>query len=631
MNSYHALEFSLDNTKIKVILEFSLNTDLIGEYGLSNKEYYHDNFPHHTDEEKHILSHATWIIQELLSSTKKDPENINTLKKSLELDYSHYIEFLEYRESENLEFIKQFTELMFAFDLENTVIDKISEYKETYDAEPSEYKSMRALAMDKLFIKAGDKYLFLKNDIQAAIKLYNLALLDWGEEIYIDSLDDDLILTINEKQVFKRTVSILKQLSTGSLLSKKDDLKTITSEEFEKAYKIYESIYLSSNEALDNQNIVTKTNNFFIEIDKLYNFETPPSDELRILQSMIQQIYKMTLIPVLYQLSKENSSTRLSYKDRILEKLKYLNNTDFQILLQLDYKDYDKLFLYIQTIVLAKCILYELMAQEKIPPSAYYTSLETFGFMLSSERKEQLGKPAIMNISYMNDPNEGKSFKHLIYGAQYTKNSTAERKNISIPYVFLKCFTSQIDYLPMWEMYGNHAQGCCLVVDWQKTFFENKNISKSLFQVCYINKSEKGYDIRKSDNPQIRNTERIKTCIRELKKLAAQLNASEQTTFEKLLGELPYLFKDNSYSYEQEVRILYLFSKPNKNFKHTDNEIPKLFIIPDFYLQIKEIILGPKVSDIADRIPYLQEQIELMCEKTRTSIPKITISNIDYR
>lgn len=193
MNSYHALEFSLDNTKLKVILEFSLNTDLIGEYGLSNKEYYHDNFPHHTDEEKHILSHATWIIQELLSSTKKDPENINTLKKSLELDYSHYIEFLEYRESENLEYIKQFTELMFAFDLENTVIDKISEYKETYDAEPSEYKSMRALAMDKLFIKAGDKYLFLKNDIQAAIKLYNLALLDWGEEIYIDSLDDDLI------------------------------------------------------------------------------------------------------------------------------------------------------------------------------------------------------------------------------------------------------------------------------------------------------------------------------------------------------------------------------------------------------------------------------------------------------
>ena len=45
----------------------------------------------------------------------------------------------------------------------------------------------------------------------------------------------------------------------------------------------------------------------------------------------------------------------------------------------------------------------------------------------------------------------------------------------------------------------------------------------------------------------------------------------------------------------------------------------------------KQIHLGPKVTDIANRIPYLQEQIELMCEQTGTLIPKITISNIDYR
>jgi hypothetical protein len=271
------------------------------------------------------------------------------------------------------------------------------------------------------------------------------------------------------------------------------------------------------------------------------------------------------------------------------------------------------------------------MAQENIPPSAYYTSLETLGFLLPSGTKEQLGKPAIMNISYMNDPNEGKSLKHLIYGSQDARISTTERKSITIPYVFLKCFTSQIDYLPMWEMYGNHAQGCCLVIDWQKTFFENKNISKSLFHVCYINKNSKEHKIRKNDNPQIRNIEKIQSCIRELKKLATKLNSSDQPTFEKLLGKLPYLFKDNSYSYEQEVRILNIFPRPNKDFKHTDNEIPKLFILPDFYLQIKEIILGPKVTDIANRIPYLQEQIELMCEQTGTLIPKITISNIDYR
>lgn len=92
-----------------------------------------------------------------------------------------------------------------------------------------------------------------------------------------------------------------------------------------------------------------------------------------------------------------------------------------------------------------------------------------------------------------------------------------------------------------------------------------------------------------------------------------------------------YLFKDDSYSYEQEVRILYLYSKVGKNFEHTPQQIPKLFITTDYCIQLKEIILGPKVSDISNRIPYLQEQVEKMCKEINADIPEITISNIDYR
>ena len=543
MNSYFSLDFSLNSTIHKSDFEFSLSTDKIGEYGLSKKEYYNDDFPSHTDTEKHILSHATWIIHELISDKEKSQENINTLKKSLELDYNHYIEYLEYRESNNSKYIKQFTEIMFAFDLENTVIDKISEYKKSYDEDTDEYRIVRALLLDKLFLKAGDKCLLINNDIQKTIKLYNLALLDWGDDEYIDYTEDELVLTKNEKQNLKQTVSILMQLSAGNLLSQKDILKSITSNKIEKLYTMYESIFLSINEDLDNPDILTKTNNFFLEVDKSHNIMETSSNEFRILQTIIYQIYKITLVPILYQLSKEHASIRHSYKKRILEKLTYLNNSDFQILLQLDCKDYDKLFLYIQTIVLVKCILHELIAQENISPSAYYTSLETLGFMLPSGIKEQLGKPAIMNISYMNDPNEGKSFKHFLYGSNQKATLTTERKKMNIPYVFLKCFTSQIDYLPMWEMYGNHAQGCCLVIDWQKTFFENRNISKSLYQVCYINKNKNGYSIRKSDNPQIQNLTRIEVCINKLKTIAKSLKPEEHNTFEKLLGELPYLSK----------------------------------------------------------------------------------------
>ena len=40
---------------------------------------------------------------------------------------------------------------------------------------------------------------------------------------------------------------------------------------------------------------------------------------------------------------------------------------------------------------------------------AYYTSLETFMYMLPCDsQKENVGKLALMNVAYMNDPSEGK-------------------------------------------------------------------------------------------------------------------------------------------------------------------------------------------------------------------------------
>ena len=98
-----------------------------------------------------------------------------------------------------------------------------------------------------------------------------------------------------------------------------------------------------------------------------------------------------------------------------------------------------------------------------------------------------------------------------------------------------------------------------------------------------------------------------------------------------MLKELIYLFKDNSYSYEQEIRSLYIFKSVNKKFKHTEEEIPKLFIVPDYAVNIKEIILGPKVRDISTLIPYFQEQVQLMCKAIGTDFPRITHSDIDYR
>lgn len=98
-----------------------------------------------------------------------------------------------------------------------------------------------------------------------------------------------------------------------------------------------------------------------------------------------------------------------------------------------------------------------------------------------------------------------------------------------------------------------------------------------------------------------------------------------------ILGMLVYLFKDNSYYYEQECRILYEFSECQNIIRHTNEEYPLLFIQMDFPVQLKEIILGPKFENLSREIPYIQEQVEEMCRRTGIRMPEIMISDIDYR
>lgn len=133
-----------------------------------------------------------------------------------------------------------------------------------------------------------------------------------------------------------------------------------------------------------------------------------------------------------------------------------------------------------------------------------------------------------MHISYMNDPNEETTLKRFLY--------------------------------------GNNAAGCCLVIDWQKTFSNSTGITNSLYHVCYIHKNKNSYTIRKENNPQLSDIRQINVYLGKLKKLQKSL-----------------LRQNNSF------------------FKHTTQAIPKLFITSDYHIQLKEIILGSKTPEISNR------------------------------
>ena len=134
--------------------------------------------------------------------------------------------------------------------------------------------------------------------------------------------------------------------------------------------------------------------------------------------------------------------------------------------------DFDSYLRLAKAAYLSELLLDELNAEGDAAEIAYYTSAEVFSYMLpekctKEEGKEgRLGKLTVMHLSYMNDPNEGKTLQKAIYGPSYGALQKG-RKPLDVPFVFVKCFSPRIDYLPMWEMYGDHARGCCLVIDWE--------------------------------------------------------------------------------------------------------------------------------------------------------------------
>lgn len=76
---------------------------------------------------------------------------------------------------------------------------------------------------------------------------------------------------------------------------------------------------------------------------------------------------------------------------------------------------------------------------------------------------------------------------------------------------------------------------------------------------------------------------------------------------------------------------MYRYDTYSEKIQHTESDPPMLFVFPSKYIQIEEVILGPKFENVSSTIPYLWEQLEKMAGKIHYDIPKISISNIDYR
>lgn len=617
---YPLLEFEYDKGPYEKTLELSNQPGFVSYTSGNPDNYMHEGFGFSRGDDKKVLEHAVYLLKK--KKSKRATLSPSELRELCD-DFRHYCYCVKYADGEKA-VLQDLMEAVLFYGGDKVVYEEVIDWHKDTEERPAP-STESIFDFDKLYIKMGDRFLFLENNVFAAMKFYGLAALEWSTA----PLDPILCGNAGEYAVdFNEEYETLIGLAQGNPYN--ESYSTTLLSHYNDLLKLE---YPSQ--------MPTTLSDFTDKVRGILNHNgKSPSFHQRIALITMIVLMRKYLVPEMAQLSEDDcSSLRQS---EIIEKSRFLKGTDFDALAvsaqkigteTLSYRDY----LYLaQTAHLSNLILLELKAEGTEKKIAYYTSSEVFSYMLpvkcTGEKKDRLGKLTVMHLSYMNDPNEGKTLQKAIYGPSYGALQKG-RKPLDVPFVFVKCFSPRIDYLPMWEMYGDHARGCCLVIDWKASKWMEEEAEPVLYHVCYLRKQGNSYVVLNEDNEKLsRSCRAINSQLQELHNVAEEIAEQDRRYLDDVLGKVLYLFKDSSYSYEQELRVIY---QTEENILHTKPKDPKdkpwLFVQTPFPLELDEVILGPKFPDVSTRVPYLQEQIYEMCDETDTTRPRITLSEINYR
>lgn len=508
-----------------------------------------------------------------------------------------------------------------------------------------------------LLLENGDKALFSDDDYEKAIREYKAALFQWRTKYGHPS--KDYSLTVDAKDKLRAYVELLIDIHDGNAIS--NDISFLDSD-----VRRFVNHYMTILEKHDRHDEVVEETEELIAIieDYLqkdvklgrkteysyyptmqYGNQHPlmSSSELnayRIIKVIIPKLYQFACLDEISYLANQKGQSNQDF-----EKLKLLA---LKKALNLDNTEYRNLYLALQQAdekrkwhILAETskvqndiqnIKRQLLINGKIPLLGYYTNWKTLSYLLPEESADKanpfIGRLSVMHISYMNDPMEGTVIDEYIY----ENKQLSGRRETDQPYAFVKCFTEKIDDLPMWKMYGDNAEGCCLVIDWDETKKLNRGRGINLYRICYLSKKKGKYEYVQNENDEA--IKGMKALLETLKKDVAALSRIEgaSSLSKTMLGSIAYLFKEKTYSYEKEARVLYSFNSFNSQIHMTDQEPPRLFVYTDYQVAIKELILGPKFRDIYLWSPYIKSRIESLNKSVNQETPtKITISDINYR
>ncbi|PTP24743.1 DUF2971 domain-containing protein, partial [Vibrio splendidus] len=246
---------------------------------------------------------------------------------------------------------------------------------------------------------------------------------------------------------------------------------------------------------------------------------------------------------------------------------------------------------------------------------------------------------------YMNDPSEGKSLDTIIQSgvldseyhevANFMNESLEQRSSLTQDAsTYMASFTKSSDRLDLWRAYGSDGDGFCLKINITQAV--GHIWSQAKFDVdTDVSKDEEKAHLYKLYNVQYKQEDKqeklieLLTALKPLHEISVTLSEKVQAEIKKtifyMLGEVVYLFKDEQYSSEREVRMFQRLSlnevcidesDVGKLYKPTG---PILFTGDD-----SEIIIGPKVEKPRVAELSLRKRLQLSgFYKTKVSHSKV--------
>ncbi len=535
-----------------------------------------------------------------------------------------------------------------------------------YQLSNDEYFACFVPNYEEMYAQLGDVALFLDRDIDRAELWYCLAGIDWNGVLEENENDEptlaseeiidliwwkDFIESINILNTMSRESLMFRSIFLGDKLDVSDKFMSLV-KDYIRLWEDYQKGDEKVNSLNNNSPIVEILSSFYIQIEEDICEHSKECNKIKLIRTELFVFYIIQSNASYYLLCDVSKRMELDNKlkdvdikviskyisisddDKILPIKQYFNNKSIG-----PDVEYDKVvssLRLIYAVSICDSILKVLHEQKYLEKIAYYTSFETVEKMLpeTSDDESNIGRLALMHVAYMNDPNEGKLLKEYIF-----KNKDSyERETANYPYVFLKCFTTRVDDLPMWEMYGDNAEGCCLVFDIESVFL--KDIQDfPIFNVCYLSKKDDNYYIDEKYNININSTD-IKSLEEYMGKLvgiakerATDEDAEYRNALQRIIGRIQYLFKNADYAYECEKRVVYSVNAGvDERIRQTRTNPPLLYTLSDVSLKLDELILGPKFKDKYKHLPYLQKQLALIEKKVgEERIVPISYSSIEYK